>query len=147
MAQDRETYRIGAAIVAGVIVLSLSSSTGRERKGYEIEAQVYSVPATQSDAARAIGAYERLMERHMDLMEQSFAGLAADLKMLATKVDTYDAKATALDAKLIQIDQRLARIEKHLGIVPVVIPKPAKADPNAPVEPQNPPLHSAWPLK
>ena len=83
----------------------------------------------------------------MDLMAQSFAGLAADLKMLATKVDTYDAKATALDAKLIQIDQRLARIEKHLGIVPVVIPKPAKADPNAPVAPQTPPLHSAWPLK
>lgn len=147
MAQDRGTYRIVVAIVVGVIVLSLSISTGRERKGYEVEAQVYGVPAAQSDAARAIGAYERLMERHMDLTERSFAGFTADLKVLTTKVDGFDAKVAAMDVRLTQIDQRLARIEKHLGIVPAQPKAPTKADPNAPVAPKNPPLNSALPLK
>jgi septal ring factor EnvC (AmiA/AmiB activator) len=147
MAQDRGTYRIVVAIVVGMIVLSLSISTGRERKGYEVEAQVYGVPAAQSDAARAIGAYERLMERHMDLTERSFAGFTADLKVLATKFDSFDAKVSALDAKLTQIDQRLARIEKHMGIATVVAPKPAKADPNTPAASKAPPLNSVLPLK
>ncbi len=77
------------------------------------------MPAAQSDAARAINAYERLMERHMDMTERTFIGYAADVKALAAKFDAVDAKLTALDAKLAQMDQRLARIEKHLGIAPV----------------------------
>jgi len=132
MARNHRIYRIAAAIIVGVIILSLSTSTGRDRKGYEVEAQVYGVPAAQSDAARAIDAYERLMERHMDMTERSLADFTADLKVLATKFDAFDAKVTALDAKITQIDQRLARIEKHLGIAPVVPAKPSKPDPNAP---------------
>ncbi|HSW02804.1 MAG TPA: hypothetical protein VLI39_21750 [Sedimentisphaerales bacterium] len=147
MARDRGTYRIAGAIVVGVIVLSLSTSTGRDRKGYGVEAQVYGVPAAQSDAARAIDAYERLMERHMDLTERRLADFSADLRVLATRFDSFDAKVTALDAKLTQINQHVARIEKHLGIVTVIAPKPAKADPNAPAAPKSPPLNSALPLK
>jgi hypothetical protein len=131
MARNHGIYRIAAAIVVGGIILSLSTSTGRDRKGYEVEAQVYGVPAAQSDASRAIDAYERLMERHMDLTERSLSDFAADLKVLATKFDAFDAKVTALDAKLTQMDQRLARIEKHLGIAPVATPTPAKTDTNA----------------
>ncbi|MEN6332958.1 MAG: hypothetical protein ABFE01_01790 [Phycisphaerales bacterium] len=134
MARNHRVYRIVAAIVVGAIILSLSTSTGRDRKGYEVEAQVYGVPAAQSDASRAIDAYERVMERHMDMTERSLSDFTADLKVLATKFDAFDAKVTALDARLTQIDQRLARIEKHLGIAPLPPPAPAKtkADPNAP---------------
>ncbi len=132
MTRNQGAYRIVAAIVVCVIVLSLSTSTGRDRGGYEVEAQVYGVPAAQSDAARAINANERLMERHMDMTERTFIAYGADVKALAAKFDAVDAKLTALDAKLSQMDQRLAGIEKHMGIAPVVAPKPAKADPNAP---------------
>jgi len=147
MARNLGVGRIVAAAVVCVVVLSLSISTGRERKGYEVEAQVYGVPAAQSDATRAIEAYERVMERHMDLTERSFAGFSSDLKVLTSKVDAFDAKVAALDAKLTQIDQRLARIENHLGIVTVVAPKPAKVDPNAPAASKTPPLNSSLPLK
>ncbi len=147
MTRNHGIYRIVAAIVVCVIVLSLSTSTGRDRGGYPVEAQVYGVPAAQSDAARAIDAYERVMERHMDLTERSLTSFTADLKVLTTKVDAFDAKVTAMDAKLTQIDQRLARIERHLGIVPVAAPKPAKEDPNAPAAPKGPPLNSSLPLK
>jgi hypothetical protein len=121
MIPSYRVYRIAVVIVVCLIVLGLSASTGRERKGYEVEAQVYSVPQTESDAARAINANERLMERYMDMTERSLIDLAADLKVLTVKID-------AVDARLAQLDQRLARIEMHLGIVPV----PARPDPNAP---------------
>ncbi len=119
MTPSYRVHCVAAIVVACVVVLGLSASTGRDRKGYEVEAQVYSVPTTQSDAARAISAYERLMERHMDMTERNLADLAADLKVLTVKIDSVDAKLT-------QLDQRLARIEKHLGIAP------ALPDPNAP---------------
>jgi hypothetical protein len=138
MARNLGIYRIAAVVVVGVIILSLSTSIGRDRKGYEVEAQVYGVPAAQSDASRAIDAYERLMERHMDLTERSLSDFAADLKVLATKFDVFDAKVTALDAKLTQMDQRLARIEKHLGITPVPPQAPVKTDPNAPAAVKTP---------
>lgn len=132
MTRNHGIHRIAAAIIIGMIVLSLSTSTGRDRRTYEVDAQVYSVPPAQSDATRAINAYERLMERHMDMTERRLAGLAEDIKMLAAEFDVVDARFTALDARLTQMDQRLARIEKHLGIAPVSPPAPAKPDPNAP---------------
>ncbi|MGE5297122.1 MAG: hypothetical protein ACM3VT_20045 [Solirubrobacterales bacterium] len=138
MTRNYRIYRIVAAIVVCVIVLSLSTSTGRDRGNYEVEAQVYSVPLTQSDATRAINAYERLMERHMDMTERTLTGFTGDLKVLTAKLDAFDAKLTAVDAKLAQMDQRLARIEKHLGIAPVTAP--ARPDPNAPKAVTNAPL-------
>jgi septal ring factor EnvC (AmiA/AmiB activator) len=144
MAWDHGIYRIAAVVAVCLIVLCLSTSTGRDRRGYEVETQVYGVPTAQSDAARAIDAYERLMERHMDLTERSLLGFAADLKALSTKSDAVDAKLTALDAKMSQVDQRLARIEKHLGITTAPPKASAKADPNAPATVKrpagNPPL-------
>lgn len=131
MTRNHGIHRVAAAIVVGVIVLSLSTSTGRDRKGYEVEAQVYSVPTTPSDATRAINAYERLMERHMDLTERNLTSLAGDMAMLAAGFDAVDAKLAALDARLTQMDQRLARIEKHLGVAPVLPPTPVQPDPNA----------------
>lgn len=124
MTRSRGIRLIAGVIVVCLIVLSLSTSTGRDRKTYEIDAQVYSVPTAQSDAARAINAYERLMERHMDLTERNLTNLAADLKVLGEMFDH-------IDERLAQIDQRLARIEKHLG-VPLA---PKRPDPNAPSSP------------
>jgi septal ring factor EnvC (AmiA/AmiB activator) len=132
MTRNHGIHRIAAAIIVCMIVLSLSASTGRDRRTYEVDAQVYSVPTAQSDAARAINAYERLMERHMDLTERNLTGLAADIAMLAAEFDGVDAKLAALDARLTQVDQRLARIEKHLGVAPESQSAPAKPDPNAP---------------
>ena len=61
MARNYRAYRIVAAIVVGIVVLSLSTSTGQGRKGYEVEAQVYSVPVTQTDAARAINDHGQIV--------------------------------------------------------------------------------------
>ncbi|MBP7049998.1 MAG: hypothetical protein KBE65_03195 [Phycisphaerae bacterium] len=127
MKRSHMVYRIAGGIVVFVIVLGWSASPGRDRKTYEVETRVYSVDQTPSDATRAINANERLMERYMDMTERQFTDLAADLKVLAVKID-------AVDARLTQMDQRLERIERHLGIVLV----PARSDPNAPLAPKSP---------
>ena len=108
---------------AMIVVLSLSTSIGQGRRSYEVETQVYSVPGYQSDASRAITAYERLMERHMDLTERTLNAIAVDMQAIAARLE-------AVDAGMTQLDLRLARIERHLGIVPPSVS--SGLDPNAP---------------
>jgi hypothetical protein len=116
-----------AALVVVAVVLGLPTSLGQERRTYEI----HSVPVAQTDAARALEAYERLLARHLDLTEQNLAVVAADLRAMAAQLDTIRAQGEKLDAWL-------GRIEKHLGIV-VETPRPPAPDSNAPAVP------SSWP--
>ena len=56
MNRNMRLYIIAVAIILCIVVLCLSTSIGQDRKKYEVEAQVYSIPPYQSDAARAIAA-------------------------------------------------------------------------------------------
>jgi len=132
MKRSRTVYRIAGGIVVCMILLGLSTTTGRDRSGYEVEAHVYGVAPAQSDAARAINANERLMERYMDMTERQLFDLAGEIKVLTLKIDSVDAKLT-------QLDQRLARIEKRLGVAET----PARSDPNAPPKPEAPAANPA----
>ncbi|MHC4743710.1 MAG: hypothetical protein ACYS8Z_17475 [Planctomycetota bacterium] len=69
------------------------------------------VPEYRSDAARAIDAYERLMERYMSLSERSFGDVGTDLKDVSRKLDSIEGQLRGLSA-------RMGRIEKALGIEP-----------------------------
>ena len=109
MKSNRRLYVFLVVALASFLVLWLSGSAAQDRKRYEVETQVYSVPEYRSDAARAVDAYERLMERYMDLTERNLFSVSADVKDLTVKLDSIDARLTTLD-------RRLARIEKHLGI-------------------------------
>jgi len=95
----------GLAVCAALVWFS-TSIQGRE-KAYEIEPQI-TVPEYRTDAARAIDAYERLMERYMDVTERSLIGLSISLKGIDKKLNSIDAKLTKLSA-------RMDRIEKALG--------------------------------
>ncbi len=115
------TYVAVIAAVIGIVALALSTSVGQGRRNYEVEAQIYTTPEYRTDAARAIDAYERMMERYMNATEQSFAGMSADLGAIAVRLE-------AIDLRLAKLDTRLERIERHLGI----LPPPPTAEPNAP---------------
>jgi len=125
MKSNRKLRWVGAVIVLVVIVLWLSTSPGQVQKKYQVETRVYSTPEYRTDAARAIDAYERVMERYMDVAERNFAAISGDLRVLDTKINAVDAKLTAVDAKLTKLDMRLERIERHLGTIPTPV-----ADPN-----------------
>ncbi len=120
----KRTHVAGIAAILGVVVLALSTSVGQSRKNYEVETRVYTTPEYRTDAARAIDAYERLMERYMDTTQQNFAAIAADIGAVAARLES-------IDAKLAKLDTRIERIERHLGIVP----SPPAPDPNAPQPP------------
>ncbi|MBN1361135.1 MAG: hypothetical protein JW993_11100 [Sedimentisphaerales bacterium] len=118
---------LAVAAVVCMAVLWLSTSVGQNRRSYEIEAQVYTTPEYRTDAARAIDAYERVMQRYMDATERNFMEVIGTAGAIADRLDS-------IDARLAKLDQRLERIERHLGIVP---PPPPIPDPNGP-RPQPP---------
>lgn len=104
----------GAAIclAAGRLAVSVADR-GRQ---YEIE-PVVTLPDYGNGAGRTIDAYERLMERYMDLAESRIT----DCNGNAQKLDS-------IDSRIDRISERLARIEKALGIDPNGNPasKPSK---------------------
>ena len=111
---------VTAALVCCGMMALFSASIHGGQKTYEVEPQI-TIPEYRTDAARAIDAYERLMERHIDLTEGNFARLGVDLKSAAKRLDSIDARLTDLST-------RIARIEKALGIeqpkLPVKAPQP-----------------------
>ncbi len=128
-----KTKTLFAVAVAGVCciailsgVFSPTSIQGDQTKTYELRPQI-AIPEHRSDAARAIDAYERLMERYIDVTESRLTWFGADLKGVGRKLDSIEGKLTELSA-------RMARIERALGIEQPQ--KLLKQSPTAPIKPQ-----------
>jgi hypothetical protein len=109
MKQNRYLLVTGAVIVVCLIAAAVSTAIPDNGKKYEVE--VVGVPEYKTDAARAIDAYERLMDRYMNLSEKIFSKMGGDSQAVSTKLDS-------LDSRLADISARLTRIEKALGIDP-----------------------------
>jgi len=115
---------VAVCLVAARLAMSIpggpfDSAQGGERS-YEVE-PVITTPEYRTDAARAIDAYERLMERYMDLTAKHLLQVGADCQAVTQRLDS-------LDARLEDISARLTRIEKAMGIVPPQ--EPAAVEPN-----------------
>jgi len=110
MKQNR--YLLVTCVVAAVCLIAAAVSTAIPENGkkYEIDT-VVDVQGYKTDAAHAIDAYERLMDRYMDLSEKLISTTGSDCQAVSTKLDS-------LDSRLADISTRLARIEKSLGIDP-----------------------------
>lgn len=117
MRSNRRVRLAGAAIVLTVVVIWLAVSPGQGQNIHQVETRVYATPEYKTDAARAIDAYERVMERYMDVTERNFIAVSADIQAV-------DAKLDVIDAKLTKLDIRLERIERHLGTLPAPAPDP-----------------------
>jgi len=116
MRTSRNLWAIVAVIACCLAGLWLSTSIQGSQKTYEVKPYI-TVPEYRTDAARAIDAYERLMERYMDLTEKNLFIVGTDIREVVKKLDSIDDKLTHLSATI-------ARIEKALGIEPA----PASAD-------------------
>ena len=124
MTTNKKLLAVGAVVVCCITVVWFSTSIQGIPKTYELRPQI-TVPEYRSDAVRAIDAYERLMERYMDLTERNSIWIGADLKDIIKKLDSIDNKLTKLSA-------RIARIEKIFGIEQPKPPAREKAQPEAP---------------
>ncbi len=114
MKVSKNLLAVVVGIVACVVVVWYSPSIQGVERTYEVQPQV-TIPEYRTDAARAIDAYERLMERYMDLTERNLFDTGADVKVVVKRLDS-------IDSKLDELSARMAGIEKALGIVPA---KPA----------------------
>jgi hypothetical protein len=112
MAMKRNRYLLvtGAVALVCLIAAAVSTAIPDNGKKYEIDT-VVDVPEYKTDAARAIDAYERLMDKYMDLSEKIISKVGGDSQAISAKLDS-------LDSRLADISTRLTRIEKALGIDP-----------------------------
>ena len=120
MTTNKNLLAIGAVVVCCITLVWFSTSIQGDPKTYELRPHI-SLPEYRTDAVRAIDAYERLMERYMDLTERNSIRVSADLKEVIKKLYSIDNKLTELSA-------RIARIEKTFGI--------EQTEPPAKIEPQ-----------
>lgn len=111
---------IGVVAVVCLVLAQFAVSIPGGEKSYEIES-VITTPEYRTDAARAIDAYERLMERYMDLTARQLLQVGADCQAVTQRLDS-------LDTRLEDISARLAGIEKAMGIAPPQ--KSAAVEPN-----------------
>jgi len=111
MRTSRNLWAVAAAIACCLVGLWFLSATGGiqgSQKTYEVKPSL-TIPEYRTDAARAIDAYERLMERYMDLTEENLFMVGTDVREVVKKLDSINDKLTQLSAAI-------ARIEKALGI-------------------------------
>ena len=110
MRTKRNILAFVAAVVCCLVLISRYTSEPIQgsQKTYEIEPQITNLQY-RTDAARAIDAYERIMERYMNQTERNLLSLGTDIRDVTKKMDS-------IDDKLAQLCQRMAGIEKALGI-------------------------------
>jgi len=90
------------------VLVWLSASIEGGQKTYEIHPNI-NMSEYKTDLIRITDAYERLMERYLDLTERNLSSFGTDLNYATTKLDS-------IDGQLIEISARIARIETALGI-------------------------------
>jgi len=97
------------SVLAFLLVTSYgAASIQGDETTYELRPEIWA-PEYRTDTARAIDAYERLMERYMDLSERNYSRIGDNVENVIEKLDS-------LDKRLAQLSERIARIEKALDI-------------------------------
>lgn len=109
MRTRKHLLAVAVGLVCCVAVVWFSTSIQGGEKIYEVQPQITALPEYRTDAARAIDAYERLMERYMDLME-------INMIRIGTDVQGFNKRLDLIDSKLAELCTRMAGIEKALGI-------------------------------
>jgi len=105
--RSKNLLAVAAGLAVCILVVLASKSIQGGQKTYELRPQV-TIPEYRTDAARAIDAYERLMNRYMGLTERNLIRIETNLGNIVKKLDSIDRKLTALSA-------RMTKIEKALG--------------------------------
>ncbi|OHB61870.1 MAG: hypothetical protein A2167_00055 [Planctomycetes bacterium RBG_13_46_10] len=108
MKTKRNILVAAAFIVCSIMAVWISTSIHGSQKTYEVQPHI-TIPETRTDAARAIDAYERLMDRYLDLTEKNLFRIGTDIQSVVMRLDSIDDKLTKLSV-------RISGIEKALGI-------------------------------
>lgn len=121
MRMNRILLAVAAGFIVCVTLVWFSTSIHGSEKTYEVRPEIR-LPEYKTDTARAIDAYERMMNRYMSLTERNLTSIGIEIRGVAKKLDSIDHKLTELSI-------RIAKIEKALGIKQAK--KPVKEKPKA----------------
>ena len=108
MKSSKSLWIVAAVITCVGIAVLFSGSLQGGQNTYELQPNL-SIPEYKTDTARAIEAYERLMDRYMDLTGSHLSTVGMDLRNVVTKLDS-------IDGRLKEMETRMARIERALGV-------------------------------
>ena len=100
-----------AAVCLTVIIVSViwfSTTVGETASKYEIEPQI-TLPEHKTGLKYSVDAYERLMNRFMDLVGKDLSGMHRDVDRVLNRLES-------IDRKLADVDERISRIEIYLEI-------------------------------
>jgi len=124
MITNKNLLAAAALVVCCITVIWFSSITQGTTTTYEVRPRI-SLPEYKTDTVQAIDAYERVMERYMNMTERSSTRIDSDLKEVIKKLDSINDKLTKLSF-------RIARIEKTFGIEEFKPPENKKPIPKVP---------------
>jgi len=108
MKTSKSLWAVVGIIACVVIAILLSGSIQGGQNTYELQPNL-SIPEYKTDTVRAIEAYERLMDRYMDLTGSHLTTVGMDLRNVVTRLDS-------IDGRLMELSTRLTRIEQALGV-------------------------------
>jgi len=108
MRTNRNLLIVAAVVICSVLSVWFSTSIQGGSKTYEIQPQI-TIPEYRTDAARAIGSYERMMELYIGLADGNLGKINSNVQDILRKMESIDSKLTDLSS-------RIERIEKSLGI-------------------------------
>ena len=112
MKVKKNLFEIGLFVLCAVILVGGAMTLfGAEEKTYEIHPEV-ALGSYQTDTMRVMDAYERLMDRYMNLVE-------VNLQDMSRGNQTTFKKLESIEAKLDALGMRMSRIEKALNIEPL----------------------------
>ena len=111
MKAKKNLFGIGLFVLCVVMLAGGAMSLfGEEGKTYEIHPEI-AVGPYQSETIRIMNAYERLMDRYMNLVEVNLQEMSRGNQVTVKKLESIEVKLDALG-------MRMGRIEKALGIEP-----------------------------
>ncbi len=123
MKTNRNLLVVVTVLIVCMVVVWFSTSIQGDERTYEIRPQV-AVPYGYTptlDTSRIVDAYERLVQRYMDLTERNLTGISTNVQDIAKRLDS-------IDAGLTELSLRMSRIEKALGIEKSKSPAGKKPD-------------------
>jgi hypothetical protein len=113
--KSKNFLAIAAGLIACVLVIWSTSSIQGGQKTYEIEPRI-TLPEYRTDTARAIDAYERLMNRYMGLTERNLIRIEISLENIVKKLDSIDYKLSELSARMVKIEKALVSSESKPSV-------------------------------
>lgn len=131
---SRRTTLLWLAIgILALITMVFGMDSRANRSTYEIRPTV-ATPQYRSDAARAIDAYERLMDRYMSLIEQNLITLQADKQNTSQRLIELEKTLSRIEQKVDRLNQALEPCSDYTtpSSAPPTVHSPAKSGSESP---------------